>query len=166
MFYDTINGLLRVLAIGPLIYLWLIAVLRVTGKRTLAQLNAFDFIVTVALGSTLATAVLSSSVAWAEGALALALLALLQFIVAKLSVHSSWARRLLTSEPTVLLRDGHPIDDALLRERISHASLLAAVRSAGVGGLEMVSLVVLETNGNLSVISAQQLGSGSAVEAD
>ncbi len=165
MFYDTINGLLRVLVIGPVTYAWLIAVLRVTGKRTLAQLNAFDFIVTVALGSTLATVVLSSTVAWVEGALALALLAVLQFIVAVISVHISWVRRMLTSKPTVLLRDGNPIQDALLRERISHDSLLAAVRGAGVGGLEMVSVVVLETNGKLSVISAQQLGSGSAVGA-
>lgn len=135
-------------------------------ERTLAQLNAFDFIVTVALGSTLATAVLSSTVAWAEGALALALLAVLQLVVAQISVRFSWVRRLLTSEPTVLLRDGRPIHDALLSERISHASLLAAVRSAGIGGLEMVSLVVPETNGKLSVISAQQLGSGSAFDAD
>ena len=163
MFYDTLNGLLRVLVIGPVTYVWLIAVLRITGKRTLAQLNAFDFIVTVALGSTLATVILSGTVAWVEGALALALLAVLQFIVAMISVHSRWARRMLTSEPTVLLRDGQPIQEALLRERISHESLLAAVRGAGVGGLEMVSTVVLETNGKLSVISIQQYGSGSAV---
>lgn len=78
MFYDNISGLVRVLVVSPLAYLWLILVLRISGKRTLAQLNAFDFIVTVALGSTLATVLLSSSVAWAEGALALALLAALQ----------------------------------------------------------------------------------------
>ncbi len=51
-FYDNLSGLLRVLVVGPLAYVWLIATLRITGKRTLAQLNAFDFIVTVAFGST------------------------------------------------------------------------------------------------------------------
>jgi len=57
-------------------------VLRVSGKRTLAKLNAFDFVVTVALGSTLATILLNSTVSWAEGAVALAVLAGLQFLVA------------------------------------------------------------------------------------
>jgi hypothetical protein len=50
-------------------------VLRVSGKRTLAKLNVFDFVVTVALGSTLATILLNSTVSWAEGAVALAVLA-------------------------------------------------------------------------------------------
>jgi uncharacterized membrane protein YcaP (DUF421 family) len=68
--------------VGPLAYLWLILVLRTTRKRTLAQLNAFDFIVTVALGSTLASVILSKNVAWVEGALALGLLAILQVVAA------------------------------------------------------------------------------------
>ena len=71
MFVDDAAGVWRELLLGPLTYVWLILVLRVSGKRTLAQLNAFDFIVTVALGSTLATVVLSKSVAWVEGALVL-----------------------------------------------------------------------------------------------
>jgi uncharacterized membrane protein YcaP (DUF421 family) len=96
VFYDSVSGLVRVLVLAPLAYLWLIAVLRATGKRTLAQLNAFDFIVTVALGSTLASVILTKSVAWAEGALALALLAALQLIAALAAVHSSRASHLST----------------------------------------------------------------------
>ena len=82
MFLDNAAGVLRVLVVGPLAYLWLILVLRTTGKRTLAQLNAFDFIVTVALGSTLASVILTKNVAWVEGALALGLLAILQVVAA------------------------------------------------------------------------------------
>lgn len=58
MIYDNLSGLVRVLIVGSFAYVWL--VLRISGKRTLAQLNAFDFIVTVALGSTLATVALSN----------------------------------------------------------------------------------------------------------
>ena len=144
MFFDNVSGLLRVLVVGPLAYVWLIAVLRCSGKRTLAQLNAFDFIVTVALGSTLATVALSSSVAWSEGALALGLLAALQFVVAWGSVHVAWVRGAVTSAPTVLLRDGQLDLAALARQRITEESLRQAVRSAGIGGLELVSAVVLE----------------------
>ncbi len=163
MFFDNVSGLVRVLVVGPLAYVWLIAVLRCSGKRTLAQLNAFDFIVTVALGSTLATVVLSSTVAWSEGALSLVLVAALQFVVAWSSVHVPWVRSAVTSAPTVLLRDGQPDLAALAGQRITEESLRQAVRSAGIGGLELISAVVLECNGTISVISTSQLGSGSAL---
>ena len=163
MFFDHVSGLVRVIVVGPLAYLWLVAVLRLSGKRTLAQLNAFDFIVTVALGSTLASIAISSSVAWTEGALALGVLAALQFIVAWLSVRMPRLRHLVTSTPTLLLEDGQPIHAALASQRISEESLRQAVRSAGVGGLELVAAVVLEPNGTLSVITADTCGSGSAL---
>lgn len=74
----------RILLVGAASYVFLVVAIRAFGKRTLAQLNAFDFIVTVALGSTLATIILSSHVTWAVGAVALALLVLLQYIVSQL----------------------------------------------------------------------------------
>lgn len=163
MFFDNLSGLFRVLVIAPLAYFWLVATLRVTGKRTLAQLNAFDFIVTVALGSTLATVILSSDVAWAEGALALVLLALLQLVVAWISVRSARFRQAVTAQPSLLVLDGSVLPHALQRARISEESLQQSVRSAGVGGLELVGAVVVETNGKLSVITVDQMGSRSAL---
>ncbi len=160
---DNVAGLLRVLVIVPLAYACLVVLLRLSGKRTLAQLNAFDFIVTVALGSTLATIALSSSVALAEGALTLVLLVSLQFLAAWSAVRLSWVRRALTSEPTLLVRDGRPISAALVRERISEEGLRQVVRSAGLGDLELVAAVVAETNGTLSVITHDKLGSGSVL---
>lgn len=163
MFYDNVNGLVRVIVVGPLAYFWLIAVLRVTGKRTLSQLNAFDFIVTVALGSTLATVVLTGTVALAEGILALALLAVVQLGAAWLSVRLPRLRGLLTSQPTLLLRDGCTLDAAMTRERITEQGIRQAIRGAGIGGLELVAAVVLETNGKICVIPQSELGSGSAL---
>ncbi|HAD46718.1 MAG TPA: DUF421 domain-containing protein, partial [Alcanivorax sp.] len=66
---------------------------RVSGKRTLAKMNAFDLVVTVAIGSTLATIVLSKSVALAEGLLALALLIGMQFAISWSSTRMPWLRR-------------------------------------------------------------------------
>ena len=82
MWFDSWSDLVRVAVIGASAYVTVVVVLRLSGKRTLAKLNAFDLVVTVALGSTLATILLSSDVSWAEGALALAMLALLQSLVA------------------------------------------------------------------------------------
>lgn len=163
MLHDDLVTLGRMLLTGVLAYIWLIVVVRISGKRTLAQLNAFDFIVTVALGSILATVLLSDTVAWTEGALALALLVVLQRIAARVSVRYGAARRVLTSQPTLLLRDGQVLEEAMRRERIAMQSLCAAVRASGVGGLERVAAVVLETNGTISVISRDALGSGSAL---
>ena len=163
MIYDDMAGLLSVLVVGTLAYAWLVFLLRVSGKRTLAQLNAFDFIVTVALGSTLASVTMTGSIAWAEGATALTLLAVLQFIAAAFSRRFPWARRALTSEPTVLLRDGVLDEEAMRAERITTDSLHAAVRSSGVGGLDLVAAVVLETNGGLSVVPRSATGDSSAL---
>lgn len=163
MFYDNAAGLFRIIVVGTLAYVWLILVLRVTGKRTLAQLNAFDFIVTVALGSTLATVVVSRTVALAAGALGLALLAVLQLVLAWLSVRVPMLRHAVTAAPTLLLRNGQPLADALARQRISEESLRQVIRSSGIGDVEHVSAVVLETDGKISVIIHSQLGSGSAL---
>jgi uncharacterized membrane protein YcaP (DUF421 family) len=78
--------LARTLLVGGAAYVTLVLVLRLTGKRTLAKLNAFDLVVTVALGSTLASVLTSKDVAWAQGAVAFVLLAALQYVVTWLSV--------------------------------------------------------------------------------
>ena len=163
MFFDTWHGLLRVIVVGVLAYAAVIAIVRIGGKRTLAKMNAFDLVVTVALGSILATIILSKDVALLEGVLALALLALLQFVIAWSSIRSRWAERFAKADPRVLLRDG-VIDKAALRdERVTRDELLAAVRGGGHGGVEAIAAVVLETDGSFSVIPRAQVASGSAL---
>lgn len=153
MFFDGWQGPLRVLVVGTLAYAALVAILRVSGKRTLSKLNAFDFVVTVALGSTLATVLLSKDVALLEGVLALALLVALQWIIAFLSVRSERFQNLVKSEPALLLRDGRFLDGAMRRERITREEVIAAIRSQGAGDPVQVAAVVLETDGSLSVLT-------------
>ena len=159
MFFDGWYGLLRILVIGPLAYVLLVVLLRISGKRTLAKLNAFDLVVTVALGSTLATVLLSKSVPLAEGVTALVVLAGLQWVVAWLSVRSDRFSDLVRSEPTLLLRDGQFLDKALRDQRIRRDEVVAALRASGVAGPEGAAAVILETDGSLSVIkSARDVG--------
>ena len=141
----------------------LVAVLRASGKRTLAKLSAFDFVVTVALGSTLATIALSSEVAIVEGAVALATLVALQFAVAWGSSRSAALRGALKSGPTVVVRDGVLQREEMRRQRLGPDEVRQAVRASGVGGMEMIGFVVLETDGTLSVITKDQCGSGNAL---
>lgn len=163
VFFDGWNDLLRVLVVGAFAYAWLILTLRVSGKRTLAKLNAFDLVVTVALGSTLATVLLSSDVSLAEGALGIVVLIALQLVVAWTSTRITWVRRLVKSEPTLLVRDGEMLHDRLARHRITPGEVRQALRSSGIGGLDAVAAVVLETDGTVSVVPHQSLASGSAL---
>lgn len=164
MWFDSWSDLLRILLIGSAAYGALMVVLRASGKRTLSQLNAFDFVVTVSLGSTLATVLLSSDTSWSEGVLALALLAGLQFLVAWLSTHLPWVRPIITSRPAVLLQGGELRREAMRHNRLSEAEVREAVRQQGIGDLAYVGAVVLETNGKLSVIPVSQYGDGSAMD--
>lgn len=79
MFFTSWYSLFRIVVVGALAYFALVLMLRSSGKRTLAKLNAFDLVVTVSLGSTLSTILLSRSIALADGLLALALLIRLQY---------------------------------------------------------------------------------------
>lgn len=164
MWFDTWSDVVRVVVVGSAAYVTLVVVLRLSGKRTLAKLNAFDLTVTVALGSTLATVLLSPDVSWAEGAVALGLLALLQLVVSWTSARLPRGRSVVNARPTLVLRDGRPDEDALRRQRLTLGELRQAVRGAGVGGLDQVAAVVLESDGTLSVVPRDQLGDGSALE--
>ncbi|MGY1771322.1 DUF421 domain-containing protein [Blastococcus sp. SYSU D00813] len=164
MWFDSWSDIVRVLAVGTAAYAALLVVLRVSGKRTLAKLNAFDLVVSVAFGSTLATILLSSDVSWSEGAVALALLAALQFAVARTTTSLPGGRSVVTARPTLLLEDGVPRPEALRQQRITMSELRQAVRATGSGDLSSVAAVVLETDGSLSVVSAQQAGNRSALE--
>lgn len=152
MFFDSWAGLGRVLVVGTLAYVALVAILRISGKRTLTKLNAFDLVVTVALGSTLASVLLSKSVALAEGILAMVLLVLLQFVITWLSVRSPGFQSLVKSEPTLIMHRGRLLDAAMREQRITREEVMAALRSSGVVDAAQVGAVVLETDGTITVI--------------
>lgn len=163
VFYDGWEGLARTLVIGVLAYAILVVALRWSGKRTLSKMNAFDLIVTVALGSTLATVLLSKDVALAQGLLAFALLIGLQFAITWSSVRVGWVRRLVKGEPQMLFRDGEFLGTALRRARVTQDEVRAAVRAAGVADLQAVEAVVLETDGSLSVVRRGALTEASSL---
>jgi len=152
MLFDSWAGLGRVLLVGTLAYAALVLLLRISGKRTLTKLNAFDLVVTVALGSTLATVLLSKSVALAEGVLALGLLISLQYAIAWLSVRSPRFQGLIKAEPTLLLHRGRFLEGAMRAQRITREEILAAARSSGAADLGAIAAVVLETDGSISIV--------------
>jgi len=154
MLFDTWFGPVRIVVVGTAAYAALVLILRVSGKRTLAKLNAFDLVVTVALGSTLATVLLSKSVALADGLLGFALLVGLQYAVAWVSVRSPRFGAVVKSEPSLLLHRGRFLDGAMRQQRVTHDEVVSALRSSGLARPEDAAAVVLETDGSLSVVKA------------
>lgn len=157
MLFDSLHDLVRVATISLLAYGSLIAVLRLAGKRSLAKLNAFDLVVTVALGSTLATVLLTKDIAYLEGALAFVMLAALQWVVSKLSIAWPFFAKLVRSRPRLLVENGEYRTKAMASERITRLEVEAAMRGAGVGRVEEVDAVILESDGSLSVIANSPL---------
>lgn len=149
------DPIIRILTIGPLAYAAIVVLLRVSGKRTLSKLNAFDLVVTVTLGSALATIILDRSVSLAEGVVVFVVLIVSQLVVTFLSVRFRWVERLVKSEPTLLFHKGEILHDAMRRNRVTESELKAAVRKSGLGSLEVVLAVVLETDGSLSVVALE-----------
>ena len=141
-------------AIGA--YLWLIFVLRLSGKRSLSKLNAFDWAITVAFGSTLATIILDNETGLVRGATALASLALVQFLLTKASLWSKFIRKTVRSRPTLLVSEEGIFEQALYEERVTLDELAEVIRNNGYGRMEEVGAVILETDGSFSVLSASE----------
>ncbi len=151
-FLAPLPDLLRVAVVGGLAYVGLVVLLRITGKRTLTKLNAFDLVVTVALGSTLATVLLDADTALLEGLVAFATLILLQYAVTWASMRSPRFQNLVKASPSLLVYRGRVLDHALRAERVSREEILAVARSSGATDLAEIGAVVMETDGSLSIL--------------
>ncbi|MBU9673232.1 DUF421 domain-containing protein [Planococcus sp. CP5-4] len=153
MFEITWDSFIRIITVGVLAYIGLLIFLRTSGKRTLTKLNAFDLVVTVALGSTLATILLNSQISLWEGLTAFAVLIGLQYLLTFTAVRLSWFNDLIKSEPRLLFLEGEFLQQAMRKERVKDIEIMQAVRNSGEGDLQNVKAVILETDGSMSIIS-------------
>ncbi len=152
MFFNTWNDLFRIVILGIISYLSLILMVRLSGKRTLSKMNAFDFTVSVALGSILSTVILNKQISLSEGLTALALLIGMQFLLAKLASSKPWFREILASDPELLYYKGVYIKSAMKKTRINKEDINQSARNQGIQTMDEVSFVVLESSGKLSII--------------
>ena len=162
MWFGSWEAIGMTLATSVVAYLFVVVVLRTSGKRTLAKLNAFDFVVTIALGSLLANVAVARSLPLTEGLVALSALVVLQFVVAKTSSRWPFVRRAVTSSPTAVLVAGRLEPEAMRASRITRDEVAAAIRKEGYGSLEEIEVVVFETDGSFSVIARR--GTASALD--
>jgi len=151
-FFDGWDDLARVTVLGVLGYIALIAMLRVARKRTLAQMNVFDFVYIVVMGELLAITILSDDVPLAKGLLALAVLIAVQTLISWLTTRSKAIERIVNGEPTLLFHRGRFLRDTMQAQRVTEEEIRTAMREEGVADVDEVEAVVLETNGSFSVL--------------
>lgn len=132
-------------------YITLFAFLRIAGRRTLAKLNAFDFVVTVTLGSTLSFMVLAQ-VSMAEGSMALLIIILLQYILAWSAKKNKKLEQIINGEPLLLFYKGQFMEKAMKAEGITTDEIIAEIRRNNQLKIADVEAVVLELNGELSIV--------------
>ncbi|NEP19876.1 MAG: DUF421 domain-containing protein [Leptolyngbya sp. SIO4C1] len=162
--FNSWSALFHTLIVGSLSYLALVVMLRFSGKRTLSKWNAFDFIVTIAYGSILATMLLSTSTSLTQGILGFGLLILFQFGITWLAVRSSIIQSWIKSQPALLLYRGQFQNHILRYERVTEGEVRSAIRNQGYGSLEEIEAVVIETDGSFSVIP--QIGDAASAMKD
>lgn len=157
-FFSTTDSLVHLFVVGVLGYISLILILRITGNRTLSKMNSFDFIITIALGSSFASALHQKSVALSDAVGAFVLLAGLQFIITWLSVRFPRFNKFVKGNPVLLFAEGEFLRQAMKKAHVTEDEVISGIRQQGVSSIEEVSFVVLEANGKI-VAAVKKLSS-------
>lgn len=160
---DTINvwsswiRLAEISVNAVLFYILIIVMVRIVGKRTTSQLNNFDWIINVAVGSLAASGILLRNVASVDAMIAIAVLAACQYGTTHLVQRSKLVASAVKAEPTLLTHKGKFLRDAMERTRISEEEIKTALRRNGLTENAGANWVVLEPNVELSVIPRQDV---------
>ncbi len=139
------------------IYIAVILLTRISGKRSFSKMSSFDFAMTVAIGSILASTILSSSVTLLHGTVGLAAVYLLQISAAFFRRFNSFSS-LIDNKPLLLMDGPTILQHNLKKARVANDDLRAKLREANVIKLSQVRAVVFETTGDISVLFASEEG--------
>ncbi len=134
------------------VYVVLLTMIRMSGKRTMGQFTAFDMLLIVLLGNAVQNALLGKDTSMSGGLLLAATLIVLNWTVGFVTARSRKAERLLEGEPVVLARNGHVYRDVLRRELVSRDDFAKSMRETGCSEIDRIHLALLETNGHITIL--------------
>ena len=152
MFFESWSEIARIVTTTLIIYPFLILATHLLGKRSFAKMNNFDWIITVAVGSILGSAILLKDVVIVEVLVAVSLLLFLQYLLTWISAHFSTFDKVVKTSPQLVFFDGEYIEAAMKDTRLTSTEVEGSVRKAGFGDLSTVMAVVFEADGELSIV--------------
>lgn len=152
IFFDNIDKLGRIVLTTVMVYVLIVLVTKISGKRSTSQLNNFDWIVTVMIGSLGASTILLKDIPFVEGVSSILVLYLLQFLVTKYASISPQFSSFILSEPRIVFYQGQFLPDAMRAERLTRQEIECAMRSEGVHRFDDVEAIVFESDAKLTII--------------
>ncbi len=152
VFFDNIDKLGRIVLTTVMVYVLIVLVTKASGKRSTSQLNNFDWIVTVMIGSLGASTILLKNIPFIEGVSSILVLYLLQFLVTKYASISPQFSSVILSDPRIVFYQGQFLPEAMRAERLTRQEIECAMRDEGINNFDDIEAVVFESDAKLSVI--------------
>jgi uncharacterized membrane protein YcaP (DUF421 family) len=152
MLFNSWAAVIHSAVIAACGYVAVVIMVRVSGNKTLSRMTAFDFIVAVSMGSLLGRAILSTQDSLSQFVVGFAVLAALQVVVSRVAARSQAFHDAVTPPPKTVYHDGKYDMAQMHREGVSESEIAAAVRMMGLRDVSEAERIVLETNGELSVV--------------
>ena len=150
--FEIQTPVLELILRAAVVYVVLLALVRLSGKRTVGEFTPFDLLVVILLGES-AQAGLSGKESSLWGTIVpAATLVGINLLVSMASARSGKALALLEGEPVLLARDGKLFERALLSNHIPRNDLEEAIRKASLRSLDEVGIATLETNGDITIV--------------
>jgi uncharacterized membrane protein YcaP (DUF421 family) len=140
------------------IYLFLVIVLRISGKREVGQLSILELIVVLLISDAVQNSMVGENTTVWGGMVAVLMLLGLDYALSMVTQRSRRVRRAIEGEPRLLIRDGQLLPKALREEGVDANDVRAAIRAHGFTRIEEIRMAVLETNGSISVIPKDGAG--------
>lgn len=159
--WNGIQPIIRIIIVGFTAYIAIVLILKISGKRTLASMSGFDFVIAVTIGAVFGRTLTTKDLSISEAVTAFVLLAVLQFIFAYFDGKSDVFKRIFNTKPTLLYYNGEFIQKNLHKERLDESKVIGAARKKGFGSMDDVAAVILEIDATLSVIGKSREGESS-----
>ncbi len=137
---------------ASIIFVFLMIVLRISGKRQVGQLAPFDLVLLLLLSNSVQNSMNGGDNSLVGGMISAVSLILLNLFLSFISSRSKKIEEVIEGHPVILIHNGKCYTKILARENISRHDLDRAVREAGLGEIQKVKLAILETNGVISII--------------
>jgi uncharacterized membrane protein YcaP (DUF421 family) len=152
--FSMATGAVEIVLRTTLVYVVVLAGLRLAGKRELGQMTVFDLVVVLLIANAVQNAMTGPDFSVQGGLIAAGVLLVLNRLIAIVRIHNESWGRLLEGMPTVLVQDGQFLEPRLRKEGLERSQIEMAIREHGIEDLGQVRLAVLETDGSISVVPA------------
>ena len=138
---------------GFAVYFFLLVLFRISGKRSMAQITTFDFILLLIISETTQQALLVDDFSITNAFILIITLVVIDMTLAMLKERLPWLDKAVDSVPLVILEDGKPIEERMNKVRVDVSDILAAAREKqGLQRLDQIKYAVLERSGGISII--------------